>query len=150
VERVGGIAPEGGGVAQGFDHLVEFHDRPRPPVRHDQRQRLGVRRTGVNEVHVEPVEGGDELVEAIQRGLACPPVVGLGPVAADVLDPGQRDALAPVVHHLGFRPPGMSQAESQIVQHRIGYVDAKRLDLVTHSRLPSSGRGPALPGPPLA
>ena len=55
---------------------------------------------------VQAVDFGDELVEAVQRGLTRPPVVIVGPVVGQLAGVSQRNALTPVVHAFGFRPSG--------------------------------------------
>jgi hypothetical protein len=82
----------------------------------------------MHEVDVEPVDRGDELREAVEQSLALPPVVAVGPVAADILDPLPRHALAPVVDQLGFRPACAAQPRFQIVQDIVGYGDGEGLD----------------------
>ncbi|MGY2807899.1 hypothetical protein ACVIHF_004629 [Bradyrhizobium sp. USDA 4506] len=82
----------------------------------------------MNEVDVEPVDFGGELAEAVEPRLALPPVIGLGPIMADVLDPLQRRALAPVVDQLGFRPAGPAQPTTQILEGIVADGDAERAD----------------------
>ena len=53
----------------------------------DQRHRFRMRRTDVQEVNVEPVNLVRELRKAIETRFALAPIVFLGPVVADVLDP---------------------------------------------------------------
>ena len=67
---------------------------------------------------------GDELVEAVEQRLPSAPVVPVGPVAADVLDPGERRALRPVVDRLGVRPAGVPEPVAEVVEHVVGDVDA--------------------------
>jgi len=55
----------------------------------------------MDEVDVDPVDLGHELVEPIQRGLPGAPVVLVGPVLADVSQVGEGDALRPVVDEFG-------------------------------------------------
>jgi hypothetical protein len=42
VEGVRRVATMGGGVSERPDHLEELDDRPRPAVRHNERQRVGM------------------------------------------------------------------------------------------------------------
>jgi hypothetical protein len=61
---VEGIRPGpavGGRVRERVDDLQLLDDRPRPPVRDDQRQRVLVLRTDVDEVDVQPVDLGEEV-----------------------------------------------------------------------------------------
>ncbi len=93
-------------IGQRLDHLVKLHDRARPAVGDHQREGVVVRRPLMDEMNVQPVDLGDELVKAVERGLARPPVVVVGPVAGQVAGVPQRNALAPVVHAFGFWPTG--------------------------------------------
>lgn len=58
------------GVGEGIDDLQLLDDRPGPPVRDYQRQRIFVFRSNVNEVNVQPIDLGDEVRQGIQPGLA--------------------------------------------------------------------------------
>ena len=106
-----------GRIGQRLDHLVEFDHRTRPAMGDDQRHRLGMLRADVQEVNAEPVDLGGELRKAIEFRLARAPVIFLGPIAADILDPLQRRALAPVVDQFGLRPARVAQPRLEIVEH---------------------------------
>src|SRR6185312_504215 len=56
----------------------------------------------MDEVHAKTVDLGLELREAVEARFAGPPIIVLGPVAADLVDPPERNTLAPVVDQLGF------------------------------------------------
>jgi hypothetical protein len=49
------------GIGQSIDNLQLLDDRARPSVIDDERQRVFMLRTNVNEVNVQPVDLGDEL-----------------------------------------------------------------------------------------
>ena len=49
------------GIGQRIDDLQLLDDRAGPSVRDDERQRIRMFRTNVNEVNVQPVDLGDEL-----------------------------------------------------------------------------------------
>ena len=72
------------GIGQWIDDLQLLDDRARPAVIDDQRQRVLMLRTDVNEVDVEPVDLGDELRQGVQPGLARAPVVVGHPVAREL------------------------------------------------------------------
>ena len=76
---------------------------------------------------------GDELIEAIERGLASAPVVPVRPVGGDVLHVHEWDSLRPVVDVLTIRPPGVQQPHAQVVEHRFGHVDREGSHLVSHA-----------------
>ena len=97
-------------LGQRFDDLGELHNRPRPAVGDDQRQRIGVRAALVDEMDIKPVDLGDELIEAVQAGLASPPVIPVGPVAGEFPDVVQRNSLRPVLDAFALRPAGPAQA----------------------------------------
>ena len=134
VKRVGGVAAVRGRIGQRLDHLVELDDRTRPAMGDDQRHRFRVRRADVQEMNVEPVDLGGELRKAIEPRLAPAPVVLLGPVAADVLDPLQRRALAPVVDQFGFGPARVAQPRLQVVEHVVADGNAEWLHGIVHAR----------------
>lgn len=60
----------------------------------------------MDEVDVQSVDFGDELVETVERGLTRPPVVIVGPVVGQLPGVLQRNALASVVHAFGLWPSG--------------------------------------------
>jgi hypothetical protein len=109
MERVGSVPAMGGRIRQRFDHLHELDDRTRPAMGDDQGYRFLVPRSNVQEMHPETVDLGLELRKAIEARFAAAPVIFLGPITADVLDPLQRSALAPVVHQFGFGPARIAQ-----------------------------------------
>ena len=88
-----GVTAERDRVDERLDHLVELDDRAGPAVGDHQRHRVGVRRALVDEVDVDPVDLGDELVEAVERRLARAPVVLVDPVLGD--RPARRRAGSP-------------------------------------------------------
>lgn len=124
-----------GRVGQGLDHLVELDHRARPAMGDDQRHRVRMRRTDMQEVNAETVDIGRELRKAIELRFSRAPVVLLGPVAADVLDPLQGGALAPVVDQLGFRPARSTQPCLQIIDHVVADRNAIGLDFNAHGAL---------------
>src|SRR5215470_6922541 len=65
VEGVEGLPAVPDRVGQWPDDLSEFNDGARPAVRHDQRERVGLRRPHVQEVNTETVDAGAELREAV-------------------------------------------------------------------------------------
>jgi len=81
----------------------------------------------MDQMNVQPVDFGDELVKAVQRGLPRPPVVFVGPIGGQLAGVCQRNALTPVIHALGLRPVGARKTRSQIIENIIGNVNAKWL-----------------------
>ena len=61
MESVRCLAAMGRRIGQGVDDLQLLDDRAGPSVRDDERQRVFVLRTNVNEVNVDPIDLRDEL-----------------------------------------------------------------------------------------
>src|ERR1700722_384352 len=66
----GGTRPRGravnGGIGERADDLQLLDDRAGPAVRDDERQRILVPGTDVDEMYVEPVDLGDEVRQGVQ------------------------------------------------------------------------------------
>src|SRR5262249_35043957 len=135
MKRIGRVAAMSDRIDQRLDHLVELHHRAWPAMGDDQRHRPLMRRADMDEVNAKPVDLGRELRKAIERGLAFAPMVLLGPITADLLDPREWRALAPVVDRFGLRPARVEQSRLEIDEHGIGHRDAERADS-THERVP--------------
>ena len=95
-------------------------------MRQDQWERVGNGRADVQEVDLEPVERRAELRQRVQPCLGSAPVVLLGPVSAQVLQVGERDALRPVCDGLPFWPSGSGEARLEVVQVSLGDRDRYR------------------------
>ena len=80
--------------------VEELDDRARPPVRDDQRERVGLGRARVDEVHARAVDLGEEVVERVERRLGSPPVVLVAPV---------RDELDEIAAVGAVVPPGVGK-----------------------------------------
>ena len=61
MERIGCAAAMRRGIGQRIDDLHLFDDRARPSVGDDERQRVLMFRTNVDEMYVQSVDLGDEL-----------------------------------------------------------------------------------------
>ena len=85
-------------------------------------------------MNVEPVDFGGELRKAIEPRLAPAPIILFRPIAADVLDPFQRRALAPVLDQFGFRPARVAQPRFEIVEHVVADRNAIGFDFSAHER----------------
>src|SRR5215472_4342323 len=101
-------------IDQWVNDLHELDNRTGPTMGDDQRQGGPLARTQVQKVNVEPVNLGRELGEPVQAYLARTPIIAICPVLADLPDPVQRHALAPIVNELSFRPAGSQQPRLQI------------------------------------
>ena len=131
VEGILGIAAVADRIGQRRDHLEKLDDGARPAVGHDQRQRVGFGGAHVQEVDVDAVDGGDELLEGVDARLGAAPVVLVLPVLLDLLHIAERHPLGPVGGRLFLRQPGERQPGAQIVELLLGYLDAEGCD-VTH------------------
>src|SRR5260370_21035973 len=95
----------GCGIGQWIDYLQLLDDRAGPAMRDDERQRLFMFRTNVNEMNVEPIDLGHELREGIQPRLEPPEVVVGAPVAREFLHRRQLHALRRICDRLLVGPP---------------------------------------------
>jgi hypothetical protein len=93
VKRVCGVAAVSSRVGQLADGLEQLDDRAGPAVRHDQRQRVRVRRLHVDEVDVHPIDFGRELRQRVQLRLGLAPVVVRHPVMGELLQRSQLHTL---------------------------------------------------------
>ena len=81
------------GIGQRVDDPELFNDRAGPAMRDDQRQRILVFRANVDEMNVQPIDLGDELRQRVEPRLDLAPIVLRSPVARDLLDRCELDAL---------------------------------------------------------
>src|SRR5437660_11914173 len=73
------------GIGQWTDDLHLLDDRTGPSVGDDERQRVLVLRTNVNEVNVQPIDLGDELRIGVQPRFARSPVIFRCPITRERL-----------------------------------------------------------------
>jgi hypothetical protein len=89
VKRILRTSAVGNRIGQRSDDLHEFDDRAGPAVRDDDRERVGLRGSLVDEVDVEIPDPGLELIELVETPLLFAPIEVVLPV---------RDELAHVAH----------------------------------------------------
>src|SRR2546427_11891393 len=65
MERIGCAPAVRRGIGQRINDLHLFDDRARPSVRDDERQRIFMFRTNVNEMNVQPIDLGDEIAAGL-------------------------------------------------------------------------------------
>ncbi len=94
MERVFRPPPVAGGIAERPNDLHELHDRSRPSVGENDRQRVPVRGAHVDEVNAEPVDLGAVLWEGV-----------VAPVGDQRLSLLEGYALRPVTDGFPLRPP---------------------------------------------
>src|SRR6266481_610620 len=92
------------GIGERIDNLQLLDNRPGPSVRDDERQRIFMFRTNVNEMNVQPIDLGDEIWQGVQSCLALAPVVVRAPIACECLTGRELYALRCVRDCFPFRP----------------------------------------------
>ena len=85
VEGVLGATAMRGWIRERIDDLKLLDDGSRPAVGDDDRKRIRVARTDVDEVNVDAVDLGDELRQSVHLGFGFPPVVSGAPIPNDLL-----------------------------------------------------------------
>ena len=124
------------GIGQRIDDLQLLDDRAGPSVRDDERQRIFMFRTNVNEMNVQPIDLGDELRQGVQLRLALAPVVICRPIAREFLHRRERHALRLIRDRLPVGPPGRRDAPAEIDECLFRNVDAEGADCVVSFRRP--------------
>ena len=127
VKGVGRIAAMSSRIRQRLDDFLKLDDRPRPSMRHHERDRVGVRRAYVHEMYPEAVDRRLELREAVEARLARAPVILVAPICGDLLRVGERRSLRPVVNALALGPSRLAQPALEVVELRIGRGDSGKV-----------------------
>ena len=107
---------------------------PGHPWRDDERQRILMLRTNVNEMNVEPIDLGDELRQRVEPRLHFAPIVFCRPIVRELLNGRELYALRCVRDGFLLRPDRRIDASAQIDKRLFRKVDAEwtdRLVLVT-------------------
>src|SRR4029077_16023342 len=130
MERVLLPSPVPGGIAERADDLHELHDRSRPSVRENDRERVPVRRAHVDEVNAEPVDLGAVLWKGVEASLEPAPVVLVSPVGDQRLSLLEGYALRPVTDGFPLRPPRGRQPNLEIVECLLRYLDLEWSNLL--------------------
>src|SRR5713226_2250170 len=123
VERVFRPSAVTGGIAERADDLHELHDRSRPSVSENDRQRVLLRGAHVDEMNADPVNLGPVLREGVDTSLKAAPVILVAPVGNERLGLLKGDALRPVADGFPLRPPRRRQSTLEIVQRWLRYTD---------------------------
>jgi len=134
IERVGRAAAMGRGIGERIDDLQLLDDRARPPMRDDDRQRIFMFRTNVNEMDVQSVDFGDELRQGVQPRLHLAPVVAGHPVVREVPDGCQLHALRMIGYGFLIGPPRRFHTPPQIDELLFRNVDAEGADCAAFGR----------------
>ncbi len=85
-------------------------------------------RADVDEVDVEAVDRGDELGERVQLRLAPAPVLVRRPVAGELLDRRELDALGLVIDRLPFGRPPRRDPAPKVDDGLVGHLHRERSD----------------------
>ena len=94
-------------------------------MRDDQRQRILMLRTNVNEMNVQPIDLGDELRQGVELGLALAPVVFRRPIAREFLHRRELHALRLICDRFPLRPSGARNASTEIDERVFRNVDTE-------------------------
>ncbi len=80
VEGIRRVSAVGSGVGQWTDQVRKLHERAGPAVHQQERHRVLVRGPFVDEVHVDAVDVGLEVVELVEPSLLSAPVESVLPI----------------------------------------------------------------------
>src|SRR5258708_18603110 len=102
------------GIGKWIDNLQLLDDRAGPPVRDDERQRIFMFRTKLNEMNIQPIDLGDELRQGVQFSLHLAPIVICRPIAREFLHRRELHPLRLICDVLLFRsaPGGNAPAST--------------------------------------
>ena len=103
-------------------------------MRDDERQRIFLFRTNVNEMNIQPVNLGHEHRQGVEARLRFPPVVFGSPIAGERMHRGRLHALRSVRDCFPFRPPCRVDASAEVGKVLVKDVDAERPDALGSSR----------------
>src|SRR4029077_19145255 len=123
MERVFCLSPVAGGIAERADDLHELHDRSRPSVRENDRQRVLLRGAHVDEMNANPVDLGPVLREGVDASFKAAPVILVTPVSNERLSLLEGDALRPVADGFPLRPPRGRQSTLEIIDRALRHID---------------------------
>src|ERR1700694_5376606 len=118
------------GIGEWIDDLQLLDNRAGPAVRDDERQRIVMLRTHVDEMNIESIALGDELRQGVQPGLALAPVVLGRPIAREGLTRGELPALRSVRDCLPFGELGRLDAPVQSGKVRLWHIHLKRTNCI--------------------
>ena len=98
-------------------------------MRDDQRQRIFMFRTDMDEMNVEPIDLGNVLRQGVEFRFDFAPVIFGLPIARERFTRRELDALRLVRNGFAIRPAGRSDAFAQIDQGFFGNADTERGDV---------------------
>ena len=121
IRRVGSVRR---GVGERLDDLELLDGRARPPVGHNERQRMLMLGAHVDEVDVYPVDLGDEVRQDREALLELAPVVIRGPIGGQCLDRLELHALRGI--RLPVWPARRRDAAAQLSELLFRNADVER------------------------
>jgi len=116
-------------VGQEWYERKQLGERARPSVRQDQRNALPASRPLMNEVDVDAVEIGAELIGRVQLALLCEPVELVGPIRKQRFEVLKVSPLLPRHTWRLIRPARAADPRSEIRQHLCLDLDRERGDV---------------------
>src|SRR5215510_7504620 len=122
------------GIGQRINDLQLLDDRAGPSVRDDERQRIFMLRSNVNEMNVDAVDFGHEHRQRVQPRLYLAPVVGAPPVADDFLEFRELITLRTVRNGFLVGPAGFGNTPAEISKGGFGNVNLERADRAVGNR----------------
>src|SRR3954452_2594403 len=114
------------GIGQWIDELELLDNRAGPSVADEERQRLLMFRTNMNEMDIEPIDLGDEVWQILQSLLALAPVVLCRPIARECLHRRELHALRQIIDGFLVGPACGSDASTQVLEVGFGGLDRER------------------------
>jgi len=127
MERIGCAGSVRRGVGERLDDLELLDGRARPPVGHNERQRILMLGAHVDEVDVHPVDLGNEVRQRGEPLLECAPVVIGAPIGGKCLDRLELHALRGIGLPVG--PAGRGDASTKTCQFVFRNADAEPANL---------------------
>jgi len=113
------------GIGQGIDNLHLLDDRAGPSVRDDERQRVVVLRTHVNEMNVQPIDFGDETAAGRSTSLRTRASHTPLPNSARVLNRLELHTLRFIPNRFPLRPLCRLYAPAQFGKFRFRNIHTK-------------------------
>ena len=121
-------------IGQRIDDLQLLDDRAGPPVRDDERQRILMFRTNVDEMNVEPVDVRHELRQGVQPRFDLAPVVICRPIGRELAHRRELHALRRIRYRFPLGPLCRGDPPAEIGESLIGGMKLEGADRVVFSR----------------
>src|ERR1700680_3551314 len=117
-------------IGQWIDNLELLDDRAGPSVGDNERQRIFMLRTNVNEVNVQPIDLGDELRQRVQSRLHLAPVVFRPPITREGLHGRELYALRCIRDSFPLKPLCCVDTPAQFGEFRFRKIHMKRTNRI--------------------